>query len=71
MMQYLNTMSISNNQSLVIQDLLKNPNCQVEDLLDEDALIQEFKDSKPNVINLFAHQFRQLEDGTTVRLYSD
>lgn len=39
------------NQSTKLQDLLKNETTKFEDVLDEDVLAQDFKDSKPHVVN--------------------
>lgn len=50
--QYFNSMQSANSQALAVQELLKNPNCRLEELLDEDALPQEFKEGKPAVLAL-------------------
>jgi len=38
------------NLSSRLLDMVKNPNSKLEDVLDEDALAQDFKDNKVNVI---------------------
>ena len=52
-LQYFNSVQPTNSQALVILELLKNPNCRLEDLLDEDALLQEFKEGKPTLMAFF------------------
>lgn len=37
-------------QANKLQDLLKNESCRFEDVMDEESLVQEFKDSKAHVI---------------------
>lgn len=38
------------NLSTKLQDLIKNPNSKFEDILDEDVLVQDFKDGKAHVV---------------------
>lgn len=51
--QYLNSMHLANTQAMLVQELLKNPNCRLEELLDEDGLVQEFKEGKSAVMAFF------------------
>lgn len=48
--QYLTAMGLQNSSSNIISDLLKKPNVQLEELLDEEVVVQEFKDNKPQII---------------------
>lgn len=38
-------------QANKLQDLLKTENVRFEDVMDEESLIQEFKEAKPHIIN--------------------
>lgn len=38
------------NLSSKLQELIKNPNSKIEEVLDEDVLVQDFKDNKTHVI---------------------
>jgi hypothetical protein len=48
---YFNQMYGGGNQSSKLLDLLKNENSTLDEVLDEDALSQDFRDSKPHVVN--------------------
>ena len=39
------------NQSSKLQELLKNEEAKLEEVLDEDILAQDFKESKAHVVN--------------------
>lgn len=39
------------SSSSKLQEMLKNPNKTLEDILDEDILTSEFKDAKPHVLD--------------------
>lgn len=39
------------NQSTKLTELLKAENARLEDVLDEDALTQDFRDGKAHVVN--------------------
>ena len=39
------------NQSAKLQEIVTNENTKLEDVLDEEALAQDFKDNKPYVVN--------------------
>ena len=38
------------NLSSQLQELMKNPNSKIDEILDEDALVQDFKESKAHVL---------------------
>lgn len=39
------------NISSRLLEMVKNPNARLEDVLDEDAVVQEYRDNKPSVVD--------------------
>jgi hypothetical protein len=48
---FFNQMYGGGNQSSKLLEILKNENASLDDVMDEDALPQDFRDAKPHVIN--------------------
>ena len=43
----------SANQAAKLQELLKKENPPIEEVMDEEALVQEYKDNKTYIVNYF------------------
>lgn len=39
------------NQSTKLLEMLRNPSTRFEDIIDEDVLVQDFKDNKQSVVD--------------------